>query len=112
MNRVALEWRRAGPSGRRAVAVRQPGLPALVAALWWALLGLCPVFPAWAQANAAAEPAPAASAPALLRYGVLASFPPYQVWPEGAPPGGADVDLVRELARAADLGLETRLYLI
>ncbi len=104
--------------------VSRCGWRRLLAALW-VLLGWCLLcglaLPAWAQAGPS-TPAPPAKAgasstagtagtlPALLRYGVLANFPPYQVWPEGASAGGADVDLARELARRADLGLELVRY--
>jgi two-component system sensor histidine kinase EvgS len=42
----------------------------------------------------------------VLRYGVLAELPPFQLWPAGAEPGGADLALVRELA--ARLQLQVR----
>jgi two-component system sensor histidine kinase EvgS len=61
---------------------------------------------AWPAAATTAT-APAGS---VVRYGVLASFPPYQVWPQDAPPGGADVELVRELARGAGIALELVRY--
>lgn len=38
-----------------------------------------------------------------LRYGLLADFPPYQIWPEGSEPGGADLDMLRRLAPALGL---------
>lgn len=38
-----------------------------------------------------------------LRYGLLADFPPYQIWPEGGEPGGADLDMLRRLAPALGL---------
>ncbi len=78
----------------------------LLALLWLVVAG-----PVKAQGGpAASAPLAIAQPPLLLRYGVLASFPPYQVWPEGAPPGGSDVDMVRELARAAGLALELVRY--
>jgi signal transduction histidine kinase len=56
-------------------------------------------LPTWA-----AGPTPAAP-PAVVRYGVLAGFAPFQVWPQGSRPGGADVEIVGELARDAGLVL-------
>lgn len=41
-----------------------------------------------------------AAEPADLRYGLLADFPPFQIWPEGAEPGGADLEMLRRIAPA------------
>jgi signal transduction histidine kinase len=56
----------------------------------------------WTPSQAAGA---APAAPPVLRYGVLAGFPPFQVWPEGSRAGGADVEIVGELARDAGLVL-------
>lgn len=48
----------------------------------------------------AAERTPAADPlPPVIVVGLMASFAPYQVWPEGADPGGIDVDLLDALGR-------------
>jgi ABC-type amino acid transport substrate-binding protein/CheY-like chemotaxis protein len=81
---------------------------------WLSLLGLglglsvasaAPVSP---SASAAAQAAPAKRP--LLRYGVLANFPPLQVWPAGSRAGGADVEILYALARDAGLVLEPVRY--
>ncbi len=54
-----------------------------------------------ASASAAATP----PVPKVVRYGVLASFPPFQIWPKEGVPGGADLEIVGELARDAGLAL-------
>ena len=75
--------------------------------------------PAAARAQGAAPavasaPAPAASVPRLpprvVRYAVLAAFPPFQIWPAGGVPGGADLEIVGELARAAGIVLQPVRY--
>lgn len=86
----------------------------LVLAAWLGLLWVLPP-PAAAQgaSAAAAASAPAAAptpAPRVLRYAVLASFQPFQVWPEGGVPGGADLEIVAELARDAGLALQPVRY--
>ena len=60
-----------------------------------------------AQSSGAVD---AAAVPRVLRFGVLADFPPYQVWPEGNAPGGADLDLLREIALGAGLAIEPVRY--
>jgi len=79
---------------------------------WWCLWLLCWGLLAASSAGAApATPGLAASAPsAVLRYGVLANFPPFQVWPAGSRAGGADVELLYALARDAGLLLEPVRY--
>jgi len=79
----------------------------LAACLWVGTLSFS------SQASAQATPSAAASAtagPTVVRYGVLASFPPFQVWPEGNRPGGADVELLRDLAQRAGLVLQPVRY--
>jgi signal transduction histidine kinase len=70
--------------------------------------------PAAAQGTAAGQAAPASAAaqpaPRVVRYAVLASFPPFQVWPEGGVPGGADLEIVAELARDAGFVLQPVRY--
>lgn len=46
----------------------------------------------------------------VWRYGLLAGYPPFQVWPEGGWPGGADLDLLRKAARAAGGRIEPVRY--
>jgi signal transduction histidine kinase/ActR/RegA family two-component response regulator len=89
------------------VTLRQFGL---LLAGWLAAAALAQV-PAAAQAPAVVQvPALATAAPQILRVGVLAGFPPYQVWPPGGQPGGADLDLLREIALDAGLALEPVRY--
>ena len=69
--------------------------------------------PSAADTGAPASPAAAAAssfAPPVLRYGVLANFPPFQVWPQGSRPGGADHEVSLELARRAGVVLEAVRY--
>ena len=75
---------------RAAAAVRLP--------MAWVLLALVLAL--------ACPAARGESEPAVLRYGLLAELPPFQLWPAGAEPGGADLALVRELA--ARLQLQVR----
>ncbi|KPF47728.1 hypothetical protein IP87_06675 [beta proteobacterium AAP121] len=81
------------------------------------LLSLLPLLlPLWLLLSATAVAAlPAASAseqpvPQPVRYGVLASFPPFQIWPQDGVPGGADLEIVGEMARAAGLVLQPVRY--
>jgi signal transduction histidine kinase len=85
---------------RQALGAAFAGGPCRV--LWAALCLLA--APAWA---APGDPAASAALPVppLVRYGVLASFPPFQVWPKDGVPGGADIEIVGELAREAGLAL-------
>jgi signal transduction histidine kinase/ActR/RegA family two-component response regulator len=46
----------------------------------------------------------------VLRYGMLAELPPFQLWPAGAEPGGADLALLRELAARLQLQLRPVRY--
>ena len=46
----------------------------------------------------------------MLRYGVLANLPPFQVWPAGSRASGADVEILYALAREAGLLLEPVRY--
>ena len=108
------------PSARRSVALSAlVALPALAALLLMAValvlvLALSSPAAAAPAASAASAAAPTASAPVpaprLVRYGVLAAFPPFQVWPEGGVPGGADLEIVGELARAAGIVLQPVRY--
>jgi two-component system, NarL family, sensor histidine kinase EvgS len=99
-----------GVLGRRLRGVAARGLLAALALPGAALAGTAstPVTPE-VEAAAAAAPAVVPAGP-VLRYGVLAGFPPYQVWPEGAPPGGVDIALLRDLAAAAGVALELVRY--
>ncbi len=74
------------------------------------LLWLLLLFSAPAVAAPVAASAPEAPVPKVVRYGVLASFPPFQVWPKDGVPGGADIEIVGELARAAGLVLQPVRY--
>lgn len=66
---------------------------------------------AHAQPGAAVprEPLPPREAQ-VLRYGMLAELPPFQLWPAGAEPGGADLALLRELATRLQLQLRPVRY--
>ena len=75
---------------------------------WWCLLLLVLVWPIGLLAPTI--PAQAAETRTVLRYGVLASFPPFQVWPAGSRAGGADVEVLYALARDAGLVLEPVRY--
>ncbi|RVU45256.1 hybrid sensor histidine kinase/response regulator [Rubrivivax rivuli] len=88
--------------------MRCPAVPP-VALLPPLLLILCWLFSAPSLAAPSAA-SPAAPAPKVVRYGVLASFPPFQVWPKDGVPGGADIEIVGELARAAGLALQPVRY--
>jgi signal transduction histidine kinase len=58
-----------------------------------------------------ALPAGAAAADAAVwRYGMLAAYPPFQVWPEGGWPGGSDLELLQAAARASGAQLEPVRY--
>jgi len=70
-------------------------------------LSLGIVWPASLQAD---EPAGVAAPETVWRYGMLASYPPYQLWPEGGWPGGADLDLLREAAARAGGQIEPVRY--
>ena len=74
------------------------------ALLAWAVLACHAAFAAPAASS------PADAPPAVVRYGVVAGLAPFQVWPEGSRPGGADVEIVRELATRAGLVLELVRY--
>ena len=62
-----------------------------------------------ADKPAADKPA-VAEAPTVVRYGVLANFPPFQVWPRGSRPGGADVEMLLDVARDAGVVLQPVRY--
>lgn len=64
----------------------------------WGWAGLLWMVQALATAAAPASP-PAADAP-VWRYGMLANYAPYQLWPEGGWPGGADFDMLQAAAQA------------
>eukprot|EP01136_Pigoraptor_vietnamica_P033363 Opistho-1_new@96151 len=51
-----------------------------------------------------------AAPPSVLRYGMLADFPPFQIWPEGSEPGGADLEILRRLAPALGARVEPVRY--
>jgi two-component system, NarL family, sensor histidine kinase EvgS len=46
----------------------------------------------------------------VVTVGLLASYPPFQTWPEGGAPSGLDVDLMRRLERETGLRFEFRRY--
>jgi ABC-type amino acid transport substrate-binding protein len=73
------------------------GLPRALRWLAGFVLGLC------ALACSAASPSP-------LRYGMLADFPPFQIWPEGSEAGGADLEILRRLAPALGVQVEPVRY--
>ncbi|WP_428416196.1 transporter substrate-binding domain-containing protein [Methylibium sp.] len=52
----------------------------------------------------------AAAPQSVLRYGMLAEFPPFQIWPEGSDPGGADLEMLRRLAPALGARVEPVRY--
>lgn len=79
----------------------------LVLALGWGLLPMPVAAQAAAAGSAASAPQPT---PRIVRYAVLAAFPPFQVWPEGGVPGGADLEIVGELARSAGIVLQPVRY--
>ena len=58
----------------------------------------------------APQDAPAPREAQVLRYGMLAELPPFQLWPAGAEPGGADLALLRELAARLQLQLRPVRY--
>jgi signal transduction histidine kinase/ActR/RegA family two-component response regulator len=74
----------------------------------WRLLFLCTALLS-APSIPVGDGAHAASAP-VLRYGVLANFPPFQVWPQASRAGGADVEMLYALSREAGLVLEPVRY--
>ncbi|HSI59383.1 MAG TPA: transporter substrate-binding domain-containing protein, partial [Ideonella sp.] len=64
---------------------------------------------------AAGQPTPAGAAPgagpSAVRVGVMASFPPLQLWPEAASaPGGADIDLLHAIEQPSGLRFEFARY--
>jgi signal transduction histidine kinase len=87
------------------------GLAACWRAAAAALLCIAALLLSWLP-PAAAQADPAASAPPLrvVRYGLLAGYPPYQLWPEGSVAGGADLQILAELARAAGIRLDVVRY--
>ncbi|MCW7540143.1 transporter substrate-binding domain-containing protein [Aquabacterium sp. A7-Y] len=71
--------------------------------LWGVLLLACATV--WAQdrpGSAEAGPVRAGTRPAVLRYGMLADFGPFQMWPAAGPPGGADLELLQLMAVQLD----------
>ncbi|AKJ31210.1 transporter substrate-binding domain-containing protein [Caldimonas brevitalea] len=66
-----------------------------------------PAGPALAQQASPPPSAPSAPGPdtppgTVLRYGLLADFGPFQMWPSGGPPGGADLELLQRMAPKLD----------
>lgn len=51
-----------------------------------------------------------AAEPGELRYGVLADFAPFQFWPEGSDPGGADLEMLRRIAPALGKRIRPQRY--
>ncbi len=94
-----------GAAAARVAGVAQASLASLAA---------CAMTGAFAAAPLGAAPAasagPAAAPLPVVRYGVLAQFPPFQVWPEGNRPGGADLELVRDLAERAGVVVQPLRY--
>lgn len=95
--------------GGRLARRRGAGRAAVLA--WLRALLLCGL--AWAApataTTTAATPAPAEASP-VWRYGMLADYPPFQLWPEGGWPGGADLDLLRAAAARAGGRIEPVRY--
>ena len=82
--------------------------------VWW-LSVLLAAAAGFAAAATAAQPAatplsPQADPLRVVRYGVLASFPPFQIWPAGGVPGGADLQIVSRVAREAKVAIELVRY--
>jgi two-component system sensor histidine kinase EvgS len=66
---------------------------------------------AWLLALVVGLLLPAAAQPERVwRYGMLASYPPFQVWPEPGWPGGADLELLRLAAQRAGGRIEPVRY--
>lgn len=80
---------------------------------WWrglaaaalALSAACPLAGA-----APADPKTADPADPVWRYGMLADYPPFQVWPETGYPGGADLELLGAAAAQAGGRIEPVRY--
>ncbi len=83
-------------STRRAVA-HLALLPLL--AMAWSLAAAAGT--AGSTAGAGPVAAAATAVPPVWRFGMLADYPPFQVWPEGGWPGGADLELLRRAAARA-----------
>jgi signal transduction histidine kinase len=67
--------------------------------------------PTASPAAPATAPGPAGEGPGRVwRVGVLANYPPFQLWPDGGWPGGADLDLLSQAARAIDGRVEPVRY--
>lgn len=75
--------------------------------LAWAGFWLACLLPA---RGAAAEAGGAVPPPAHIVVGLLADYPPYQLWPAGGEPSGLDVDLLRLLTAPAGVRLEFRRF--
>lgn len=54
--------------------------------------------------------APGLRAAETVTVGLLASYPPFQSWPEGGPPAGLDVELLRRLEQDTGLRFEFRRF--
>jgi two-component system, NarL family, sensor histidine kinase EvgS len=63
-----------------------------------------------AENSAQSTTAPRVDPLRVVRYGVLASFPPFQIWPAGGVPGGVDLQLVSRIARDAKVAIELVRY--
>lgn len=75
-----------------------------------ALMGWLAVLPMAAVAAAVAAEPPEALETPIWRYGMLADYPPYQVWPARGWPGGADLDLLVAAAARAGGRIEPLRY--
>lgn len=105
-----MRWSGLGRTIRRpAAAATRRSCTLLLAWLLTLWLGLV-VPPTAAQpADPGPTGAPPAAAP-VWRYGMLAAYPPFQIWPEGGWPGGADLELLLAAARSAGGRIEPVRY--
>jgi two-component system, NarL family, sensor histidine kinase EvgS len=82
---------------------------------WWRLWAACGLaglaLAVHAQAaNTASAKAPAATAAAVVKVGLLAEQPPFHIWPAGQTPSGYDLDLLERIARDSGLRFDFRRF--
>ena|GEM_PF-2945694 len=87
-------------------------LALLVLCSLWTVAGAAPASASASAPRAATSAAIASTAdrPAVVRYGMLANFPPFQVWPRDSRPGGADVEMLLDVAHDAGVVLQPVRY--
>jgi ABC-type amino acid transport substrate-binding protein len=90
-------------AGQAVAPLRAAAASCLLAML--CLLGAGPL-----EALAQPDTAASAASPRLVRYGLLAGYPPYQLWPEDSVAGGADLQILAEIARSAGIRLDLVRY--